>query len=109
MTDDRLPKSYGPGASAGEWARGDRARRVGDPFGPRAGVQGGRDAGQAQRENLVRRGHAGTAVRSDRAAVTTSSTTITSGGGSSSSSRGGGSNRRGIGSSGSAKGCEAAR
>ena len=82
MTDDRLPKGYGPGASAGDLARGDRARRVGDPFGPRAGVQGGRDAGQAQRENLVRRGHAGTAVRSDRAA--TNSTTITSGGGSSS-------------------------
>ena len=54
-----------PGGGAG----GYRPGGVGDPFGPGAYVEGGRDAGQAEGEDLVRGSDAGTAVGADGGTV----------------------------------------
>jgi protein-S-isoprenylcysteine O-methyltransferase Ste14 len=60
-----VPAELWPGAELG--AGGDGAGRIGDPVGPGADVERGLDAGQREREDLVRRGHAGTAVGAHRA------------------------------------------
>ena len=44
----------------------DRPGRIGDPLAPRPGIQRRRNASQVQRQHLLRRCHAGTAVGPDR-------------------------------------------
>src|ERR1700757_730227 len=46
-------------------AGGDRAGRVGDPFGPGAGVEGRGNAREGEGQDLVGAGDAGAAVRAD--------------------------------------------